>query len=118
MFKSVALLRCKAGMSREAFIAYYENSHVPLIRRLLPEICGYRRNFIELEGAFINAGTGAPDFDVITEIWFADRAAYDAAMARHERPEVGGAIAADEENFLDRSMTRMFVVDERISAFG
>ena len=55
---------------------------------------------------------------MITEIWFADRAAYEAAMARHAQPEVAAAIAADEENFLDRSKTRMFVVDERISTFS
>jgi len=118
MYKSIALLKCKAGLSRGDFIAYYENNHVPLIRRLLPGICGYRRNFIEPEGAFVNAGAAVRDFDVITEIWFADRAAYDAAMARNARAEVGGAIAADEENFLDRSKTRMFVVDERISVFS
>jgi len=118
MFKSIALLKCKDGLSREEFIAYYENNHVPLIRRLLPGIRGYRRNFIEPEGAFVSADAAARDFDVITELWFADRAAYEAAMAHHERPEVAGAIAADEENFLDRSKTRMFVVDERISTFG
>ena len=118
MLKSIALLKCKDGLSRAEFIAYYENNHVPLIRSLLPGICGYRRNFIEPEGAFVSAGAAARDFDVITELWFADRAAYDAAMTRHAQPEVGAAIAADEENFLDRSTTRMFVVDERISTFS
>ena len=118
VYKSIALLKCKPELTREDFIAYYENNHVPLIRRLLPGICGYRRNFIEPEGAFVSAGAAARDFDVITEIWFADRAAYDAAMASHAQPEVAAAIAADEENFLDRSKTRMFVVDERISTFS
>ena len=58
-------------------------------------------------------GMAAPDFDVVTELWFADRAADEAMLAAHARPEVGGAIAADEENFLDRSKTRFFVVEER-----
>jgi uncharacterized protein (TIGR02118 family) len=118
MYKSIALLKRRSDLSREAFIDYYESRHVPLIRSLLPEICGYRRNFIEDEGAFINAGAAARDFDVITELWYPDRGAYEAAMARYALPEVAGAIAADEENFLDRSTTRMFVVDERISDFG
>ncbi len=118
VYKSIALLERKPELSREDFIAYYENNHVPLIRRLLPGICGYRRNFIEPEGAFVSAGAAARDFDVITEIWFSDREAYEAAMARHAQPEVAAAIAADEENFLDRSKTRMFVVDERISTFS
>lgn len=117
MFKTIALLKCKPGLSRTAFIDYYEKHHVPLIRSLLPQICGYRRNFIEPEGAFISEGAAERDFDVVTEIWFPDRAAYDAAMLLHARPEVGARIAEDEENFLDRRYTRMFVVDEHVSSF-
>jgi uncharacterized protein (TIGR02118 family) len=115
MFKAIALLKRKAGLSREAFIDYYENNHVPLIRQLQPQICDYRRNFIDMAGAFIYPGATAPDFDVITELWFNSRADYDAAMAEFDNPEVAGRIARDEENFLDRSMTRMFVVEEHIS---
>lgn len=118
MYKSIALLKCKPGLSREAFIDYYENHHVPLIRSLLPQICGYRRNFIRPDGAFISAGAAERDFDVITELWFPDQTAYEAAMALHARPEIGGRIASDEENFLDRSRTRMFIVEEHISDFG
>ncbi|MDH6281372.1 hypothetical protein [Prescottella agglutinans] len=36
-------------------------------------------------------------------------------LATHARPEVAAAITADEENFLDRSRTRMYVVDVRES---
>ncbi|WFR71367.1 hypothetical protein P9209_20310 [Prescottella defluvii] len=36
-------------------------------------------------------------------------------LATHARPELSAAIAADEENFLDRSRTRMYVVDVRES---
>ncbi len=118
MFKAIALLKCKAGLSREAFIDYYENHHVPLIFSLQPQIAGYRRNFINLEGAFIYPGATAPDFDVITELWYADRAAYDAAIAMATNPETAARIAKDEENFLDRSKTRMFTVDEYISKQG
>jgi len=116
MIKAIALLKCKAGLSRAAFIDYYEQRHVPLILKLQPQICGYRRNFIDLAGAFIYPGATAPDFDVITELWFADRAAYDAAMAVATSPAVAEQIANDEENFLDRSKTRMFVVEEHISS--
>ena len=118
MYKSIALLKCKPGLSREEFISYYENNHAPLILRTLPGVRGYCRNCIDPEGAFVSAGAAPRDFDVITELWFADRAAYDAAMQHHARPEVAAAIAADEENFLDRSKTRMFVVDERDSVPG
>lgn len=118
MYKSIALLKCKPGLTREQFIDYYENHHVPLIRSLLPEVCGYRRNFIRHDTAIGAPDAPVPAFDVITEIWYADQAAYESAMARHARPEIGSRINADEENFLDRSQTVMFVVDEHISDFG
>lgn len=112
MYKSIALMKSKPGLTREQFIDYYENNHVPLIRSLLPEICGYRRNFIE-EAVYVAPACAEPDYDVITELWYADRAAFESAMARHAQPEIGGRIGADEENFLDRSKVRMFVVEER-----
>ena len=112
MFKAIALLKAKPGLSREAFIEYYENCHVPLILELQPQIVEYRRNFLLDDGAIIAPGASAPDFDVITEIWYADRAGYEAAMADYARPEVSSRIVRDEENFLDRSKTRFFLVEE------
>jgi hypothetical protein len=118
MYKSMALLKCKPELTREQFIDYYETRHAPLICALLPEVCGYRRNFIHSEGAFLNPGAATRDYDVITELWFADRAAYEAAMERCANPETARRIAEVEEQFLDRSCTRMFVVDEHISTLS
>lgn len=115
MFKAIALLKKKEGMSKEAFIEYYEKRHAPLMYGLLPQMCAYRRNFIDLAGAYIYSGATAPDFDVITETCYPDRAAYDAAMAIATSPEIAARVAADEENFLDRALTRYFVVEERNS---
>jgi hypothetical protein len=81
MFKCIALLKRKPDLSREAFIDYYETQHAPLIRRLLPGILDYRRNYVDLEGAFIFPDAAPIDFDVITEIWLADRPAYDRFTA-------------------------------------
>lgn len=113
--KSIALLRRRPDLTREAFIDYYERHHAPLILSLLPGIVEYRRNFTTFEGAFVSDGAAPFDFDVVTELWFADRAAYDGAMAVATREDVAARIAADEANFLDRSGTRMFLVEERRS---
>lgn len=115
MIKVIALLRRKEGLSREAFIAYYETRHAPLIRSLLPCIADYRRNYVDRAGAFESA-VAAIDFDSVTEMRFASRADYDAFLAVAERPDVAATIAADEENVFDRAATRMFVVDETPAA--
>jgi hypothetical protein len=114
MFKCIALLKAKAGLSRDKLIEYYENSHAPLIMRLMPEIIAYRRNFIDPEGAFEFGASR--DFDVITEICFENRAAYDRFVARSADPKIAQQIAEDEEHVFDRAATRMYVVEERTSA--
>jgi uncharacterized protein (TIGR02118 family) len=112
MFKMIALVSKKPGLSRDEFIDYYETKHVPLVRKLFPKIQEYRRNFLDLDGAIITTGTSAPDFDVVTEFWFADRAAYEETLATYGDSSLGEAIRQDEENFLDRSKMRFIVVDE------
>jgi uncharacterized protein (TIGR02118 family) len=116
MFKAIGLLKSKAGLSRDAFVEYYETRHAPLMLECLPQIIGYRRNYVDLAGAYIYPGATTPDFDAVVELWFADRASYDAAMATFAQPEISERVARDEENFLDRDLTRFFVVEERISA--
>lgn len=111
MLKTIALLKRKEGLSRAEFIAYYETRHAPLIRSLLPEILDYRRNYVDRDGAF-ESNVAQIDFDSVTEMRFADRAAYDRFLACAAQPEVAQAIADDEENVFDRAATRMFVVDE------
>jgi uncharacterized protein (TIGR02118 family) len=112
MFKAIALLTCKPGMPSHEFQHYYEHHHAPLIRSLFPWIVEYRRNYINVEGAIVFANAKLPDFDVITELWFENRAGYDRMLAEHENPEVSGAIARDEENCFDRSKIRFFAVEE------
>jgi uncharacterized protein (TIGR02118 family) len=113
MLKTIALLKKKPGLSKADFIAYYETRHSVLIRQLLPGIVGYRRNFLDLEGAFVFPGAQPLDFDVVTELWFESAEAYAAAMARAAEPDIARQIAQDEENLFDRAATRMFVVEER-----
>lgn len=113
MLKCVAMLKAKQGLSRDQFIEYYESNHAPLILKLMPEIIRYRRNFFETEGAF---EFGAPrEFDVVTELWFEDRDAYDRFVERSTDPDIARQIAEDEENVFDRAATRMYIVEERSS---
>lgn len=117
MLKVIALLRRKPGLSRADFIAWYETRHAPLIRSLFPEMLDYRRNYVDRDGTF-ESPVAAIDFDSVTEMRFADRAAYDRFLARAAEPDVARAIAEDEENVFDRAATRMFLVDETPAAPG
>ncbi len=112
MFKAIALLKARPGLSRERFVAYYEQQHVPLILRFMPQISDYRRNYVQADGAYLGAGVTALDFDAVTELWYSTEADYRAAMAVLNDPAILKAIADDEEHFLDRAKTRMFVVEE------
>jgi hypothetical protein len=116
LFKVIALLSIKPGLSRTELIDYYETRHAPLIWSKFPWIVEYRRNFVDLEGAIIAPAASNPDFDVVTELWFEDRAGYDRMLAAHAIPEIGQAIADDEAHCFDRAKTRFFVVEERETA--
>jgi SnoaL-like domain/EthD domain len=110
MLKVVALMKRKPELSRNEFIAYYETRHVPLIQRLLPEIIDYRRNYVDTSVTVPFAAV--PDFDVISEIWFKDRASYNSFLTRCADPELAALVAEDEEHVFDRSATRLFAVEE------
>ncbi len=116
-FKVVALLKAKDGMSKEALIEHYENIHAPLIRSQFPSITAYRRNYCDFADAYVYPDAAPFDFDMVTEIWFADEEGYRDMQRRYENPEVLAKIKEDESKFLDSGKTRMFVVDERVSVF-
>jgi hypothetical protein len=112
-FKVMALLGKKPGLSKAEFIDHYENRHVPLIKGMFDGIVEYRRSYVDLTGAILSDGVAPPDFDVVTELWFKDRAGYEAMLAGPGNPEIAKRVADDEDHFLDRTKTRFFVVDER-----
>jgi len=113
VFKTIALLKRKPGMSRADFIDYYENHHSRLIRELQPQILDYRRNFINRDDGFISTAAQEPDFDVITEMWYADRASYEEAMTVWNDPQLTERRVNDEMQFLDINKITFFIVDER-----
>lgn len=112
MYKCIALLRRRADITHEEFVDYYENKHSVLMASLFPTFLKYRRNYVDRDGAYMYWDASPLDFDVITELWFKDRAAYDEMATKAAQPEIAKLIAEDEENLFDRGHTRMFVVDE------
>ena len=115
MIKLVTLIPRKPGMSREDFIDYYENRHVPLAYGLFPQIAKYTRNYAHGENLHYagRAGAVTVPYDRVTEHWFKDRAAYDDMMAQFATdPAKFAGIDEDEENFMDKARVVMFLVEE------
>jgi hypothetical protein len=112
--KRILLIKRKPGTTHEQFRDYYETQHSQLALRLLGDlVLDYRRNYVQPAEPSAS-GTARPgiEHDVVTELWFSDRAQMAAFYARVRQPEIGAQIAADEEKFMDRAAMRQALVDE------
>lgn len=119
MIKHIALVRAKPGMSRAAFINRYEAGHVPLVLKLVPYFKDYRRSFPIPDGMVSLPGRAgvavAPDFDVVTELWFEDQARVDLLGRELARTDIGPLIAEDKAQLCDRARTIIFAANEFIT---
>jgi hypothetical protein len=111
----VTLLKRKAGMSREAFIQYYESRHAVLATQLVPGLIDYRRMYLDPGQMAFGMPAHSPGFDVITILVFANGAAYRRAFEALSNAEVSQQIADDEEHLFDRTCIRAWIVDQHRS---
>jgi len=111
MLKVFSFLSKREDLETQAFIDYYENNHVPLVLSLAATPTVYKRNYLVRDDEFNREADGI-DFDVVTELVFADREGF---VAWIEELSVA-AIGTDEERFLDRSRTRAYVIEEHVTA--
>jgi uncharacterized protein (TIGR02118 family) len=115
MYKVFGFLKKRDGISMDEFIDYYENNHIPLILSLALTPLVYKRRYVA-DASKLTEGGASVDFDVMTELGFPDREAFLAWMGKLFGPDAGDQVAADEARFLDRSRTRAYVVDERVTS--
>ena len=118
MFKTVCLLKRRDGMSFADFQDYYENHHRKIGEKVLPHGVRYMRRYLH---GFPNPVTGEVpelEFDVLTEMWFDDEAAFEAAMAALSEPAIAAEIAEDEERLFDRSKIRFCTIEEHESVWS
>lgn len=119
MFKMIITFKRKAGISREEFMDYYDNRHIPLARKIMPPIDVHRRNYIINDHPFFavvgdNRGTDGvePPFDVISEVIYATQADAEASMrALFESPETSRQIMEDEAHFVEPGSISFYVVE-------
>lgn len=112
MYKTITLLKRRDGLTLDEFIAYYETYHRLVGEKYLDgRALRYARRYLRpLDDS------GAPtDYDVVTEVWFADRASFESTLAVLMQPEAAAENAADEARLFDLAKIRMFAVEERES---
>jgi hypothetical protein len=121
----LAMPRKKPGMSREAFIDYYENHHALLPQKYLVRngrclFAAYRRSYPLPRNPSQPAAADRPltdtGLDVMTEISFWTEADYRTFQDICSDPKIASILAEDEERLVDRSALMMFLAQSHISA--
>ena len=115
MFKAMVLLKRKPGLTLQQFIDHYEGSHAPLGVKYQTRMVRYIRHYLHpspypLDGTVVEA-----EYDVLTELWFEDKAAYDEGMALMMAPEANKVLNEDEARFLDLTNSRLAFIEEHES---
>jgi hypothetical protein len=108
----ITLLKRRAGMSKEAFIDYYESHHRKIGEKVLR---GYATRYVR---RYLHPTDGVDqheDADVVMEIDFPDATTRDACFAAMADDATIAMIIADEEKLFDRSRIRVFEVETRTS---
>jgi hypothetical protein len=111
MFKLVAFLIRKPGISREDFKQRYETLLVPHMQKNFP-IVKYTRNYIDPEVAIVVPGATLPPYDCVSEIYFKDKAGFETMMGKMSDPKVFADVDSIEKQFLDTSKTVLIKADE------
>jgi hypothetical protein len=114
MYKSVGLFKRKPGLSHEEFKAYYESHHVPFKLRVMKieGVVRYVRRYLSPLSDPASANYRHSGFDVVTEVWFESKAAFDAYRAFSLDPAYRQLNDRDEDEFLDRENMFFHTVDE------
>jgi EthD domain len=116
MVKMVFMLKRKPGMSRADFIKYYETHHRLLGEKYVPNAVRYVRRYLEpVPGPWSKP---ADEFDVLTELWFANQQEADKAMKHLSEPAIHEEIARDEGRLFDRSRSQVYIITESESALS
>lgn len=111
MFKTIEFLVRKPGMSKEDFREYYETKHRPLAFETFPQIIKHVRNYPDDNPAMWPAGVDQP-WDCIVEIYYKDKAGYEALNAFMSDPQKNKDVLADGVNFLDIEKCGRLLVDD------
>ncbi len=115
MFKIIALIPRKPGLTHEEFRDYYENNHAPLAVKHVPQFRGYIRNFIRPLEGFEGEPVG---YDAVVEFYYDSKEAWDEVSKLYLEGEIGKVLIPDEDTFMDRSRMQVLIAEECASDIG
>ena len=107
MIKSISMLARRDGLTHAQFVKHWLEIHAPLAHAV-PGLRRYVQSHIIEEYKRPDIPTTPVEVDGIAELWFADRASMDRALAS---PEMA-ALHADGALFIGGNKT--FVVEEKV----
>lgn len=117
MLKLTFCLHRLPVLSREAFQRYWRETHAPLVRRHAAALGVVR--YVQTHtghddyAAALRAGRGGPEpYDGVAELWWPDRASFEAALATPEAQEAGAALLEDERRFIDLVRSPLWIGEE------
>lgn len=110
MIKVTALVIRKPDLSQEQFSAYWRDKHAPLVLSLTPFTSPVRRYVQQRPAEGVSNQLPLAPYDGIAEIWF-DNLSDVLKLIGNEL--FLSVVAKDEETFLDRSRTAIFIYQSR-----
>jgi uncharacterized protein (TIGR02118 family) len=118
VLKLVFCLRRLPHLSRAEFQRYWRETHGPLVRRHAAAL--RIRRYVQvhtlddpLQDA-LRATRGGPEaYDGVAELWWDDRAAFEAVLADPAGQAAARELLEDERRFIDLGRSPLFVAEER-----
>lgn len=119
MIKLVYCLHRRADMSFEEFSHYWRNEHAALVKRLAPllGVVRYVQSHAtapEVNVALREARGLLDSYDGIAEIYFKDKESMGKAHMSPEAEVAQQELTEDEDKFLDRKRSCLFVTEEHV----
>ncbi|MDH6291283.1 formaldehyde-activating enzyme involved in methanogenesis [Rhodococcus opacus] len=109
------LLERRPGLSMEEFVGYYDTHHASLGVRFAPNMLHYSRNGLRPVADVLEGGLREPEYDVITEVHFESREAFEENGGPMQNPAALAALIADEERLFDRDKKSRVIVQDHES---
>jgi uncharacterized protein (TIGR02118 family) len=120
MIKVVFCLHRRPELSYEEFDRYWREVHAPLVREAVPLMGACRYVQVRTQRSPANEALRAPrggpaPYDGIAEMWWADQAAFENALATKEARRASSYLIRDEANFIDLARSPVWTaVDDDI----